>query len=68
MDESGKVVRRPTGEKGTLLEKMARARGQLDEFVEQTAEQFRKMKVRFDDKRGVEEFSWKNKVLLSVLL
>lgn len=45
MDETGKVARRPTGEKGTLKAKMVRARGQLDEFVEQTAEQFRKIKV-----------------------
>ena len=47
MDDSGTVARRPAGEKGTLKEKMVRARGQLDEFVEQTAEQFRKMKVCF---------------------
>ena len=32
-------------EKGTLKERMVRARGQLDELVEQTAEQFRKMTV-----------------------
>lgn len=50
MDESGKVARRRAGEKGTLMEKMVRARGQLDEFVEQTAEQFRKIKVCFGGK------------------
>lgn len=33
------------GEKGSLKERMVRARGQLDELVEQTAEQFRKMTV-----------------------
>ena len=33
------------GEKGSLKERMVRARGQLDDLVEQTAEQFRKMTV-----------------------
>lgn len=34
-----------SGEKGTLKERMVRAREQLVEHVEQTAEQFRKMTV-----------------------
>ncbi|CAN0432578.1 unnamed protein product [Ascophyllum nodosum] len=46
VDVTGTEVRRPEKVTGKLKAKMVKARGHLDDFVEQTAEQFRKMKAK----------------------
>ncbi|CAN0317628.1 unnamed protein product, partial [Ascophyllum nodosum] len=46
VDVTGTEVRRPEKVTGKLKAKMVKARGHLDDLVEQTAEQFRKMEVR----------------------
>lgn len=52
MDEPQQQPSSSSGEKGGLKERMVRAREQLDDLVEQTAGQFRKMKVSYGGREG----------------